>query len=106
MRLNGWQRIGIALSVLWAIYGALSAYYAIYNPISRDYSDCILPSSGEPSVDLKICDRTRDIRLANAQSYRWQTIGLVALVPILIAWLTVYALIALGRWIRAGFRGA
>ena len=41
VRLNGWQRIGIILSVLWLLVGAWFAQQAVYAPVRAGYSKCI-----------------------------------------------------------------
>ena len=87
------------LSVIWAIFGALWADYAIFMPIERDYSNCI----ANPETDLHFCDRAHDLRLSAARTYSTQFTLEAALVPIPIAWLVAYGLVALVRWIRRGF---
>ena len=43
-------------------------------------------------------------RLADADTYKWKVAALTGLAPIPIAWLLVYGLIGLVRWIRQGFK--
>jgi hypothetical protein len=41
MRVNGWQRIGIVASVLWAPIGAFWSLGKLYDPIYDSYRSCI-----------------------------------------------------------------
>jgi hypothetical protein len=112
-RLNGWQRVGIVLSVVWVIGAAIhekdelnrqyeAAYDAAWRPV---YDQCSEAQKRDPQTA-----RGMDC-LREAQRIAWATtpkvsgwsMALAALVPIPIAWLLVYALIALVRWIRRGF---
>jgi hypothetical protein len=89
MRLNGWQRIGIVASVIWAI-GA-----PIYLGLCRDV----------PSNDPQQCFQTASRHFNAVTRYPlFSANGAVAaLVPVGLGWLFAYALVYLVRWIRAGF---
>jgi hypothetical protein len=106
MRLNGWQRMGIVASVVWAIGGGLWG-----NDIAiRDgtalaklkYSICL----DQPNYNGAVCSQTFDKEYAKGVEGHWYAAALSAFVPIPIAWLIVYGLVALVRWIGAGFRSA
>ena len=97
-RLNGWQRIGIVLSVVWIIVGSYLAYGTIeaqlgLQEICADY----------PEANLGFCS-TSSVQRRGSPTILWIEAGISILAPILIAWLMAYALIYLARWIRAGFR--
>jgi hypothetical protein len=96
-RLNGWQRIGIVLTVLWAIGGTIWEVSSIIeSDTSYDsYDACVL----KPNADRRACDQEFE-----TQQFKEVRRGLVfVLAPIPIAWLIAYGLIALARWIRRGF---
>jgi hypothetical protein len=90
MRLNRWQRLGIVASVVWAIgigllghsTQALVAVWKIH---------CLLLGGAS-------CHSADTVYLV----VHWQAIAAFALVPILVAWLTVRGLVALIRRVRAG----
>jgi hypothetical protein len=68
VRLNGWQRIGIVLSVLWAIVGGLWGYHiatqeAVATPAAH-YKSRI----SQPYFDDNACSRTMDIRCGVTRS--------------------------------------
>jgi hypothetical protein len=93
MRLNGWQRIGIVASVIWAI-GA---------PIYMD-------SAAERDADEKFswvqCFQRASRAYESVPRYHFTSANgaFVALAPIPVGWLIAYALVYLVRWIRAGFK--
>jgi hypothetical protein len=108
IRLNGWQRIGIVLSVIWAIGGGVwgnsisihegDSALAILSPLrSRCYETHHGPR------DWTQCEQDFDRDYSEAIKYHWHYAAVVAFVPILLAWLIVYAFISLWRWIRRGF---
>jgi hypothetical protein len=95
-QLNGWQRIGIVLSVVWLLVGALWGWMWWIAP----YRDCVESAQSAASVKiLEFCERHHRWVFDDA----WLPALLVAVVPIPIAWLIVYIVIWLVRWIRLGF---
>lgn len=110
-RLNGWQRIGIVLSVVWAIAAGLYVRYADEKRADEmsylTYTSCVDATRAlDPQARLPYpgCDKR------SAETYtRWingsrGNAAFVALAPIPIAWLLVWGLVALVRWIRRGFK--
>jgi hypothetical protein len=104
-RLNGWQRIGIVLSVLWFLGGAFWG-----NEIAiRDGGSwptlqlkwCL----SRPNADYSECNATFEKDYEKGIAGHWSAGLLVGLVPIPIAWLLVWAVVAIVRWVRRGFRG-
>lgn len=102
-RLNGWQRIGIVLSVVWA-FGALVYIWPgeeAFEPAQKQrfYNECIF----DPKADTSLCEAkanaVHDARLRRA----WNSL-LWTLAPIPIAWLLIWGLIATVRWIGRGFQ--
>jgi hypothetical protein len=100
-RLNGWHRIGIVLSIVWAIAAWFYARHvdlALHsNVLSLEYHRCAdLPSEKE-RANCK--ERVRHDFESSFQA-DWLYVAAVALVPIPIAWLIAYALVGVVRWIR------
>jgi hypothetical protein len=93
-RLNGWQRIGIVLSVVWILVGALWGWMFA----TADYRSCVVMASSVETLDF--CNRYHRWVFDTA----WVYSLLVALVPIPIAWLLVYGVSYLVRWIKSGFK--
>ena len=110
MRLNGWQRIGIVLSILWAVGAAI---YQRNADIERaafsaglTYKGCTAVLSEKHISDFSQCglefDKTFRIMLEGS----WGNVAVVALLPIPFAWLLAYLAIWVLRWIRGGFKGS
>jgi hypothetical protein len=106
-RLNGWQRLGIVLSVVWAIVGGLYTRHADVKSASDmyilTYRSCMDAGEGQPGFDGSDCtkraERMWDIWLKGG----WLNAAFVALAPIPFFWLIAYAIVGLVRWIRRGF---
>jgi hypothetical protein len=49
------------------------------------------------------CDATWQRNYDAGLQESWSNVALVALVPVPFGWLALYALLVLGRWVRAGF---
>jgi hypothetical protein len=93
-RLNG-ARVGIIVSVAWAIVGVFLAEYILYSLTYGSFDTC-----RHSTTSLPICAQNLDRDLANAEVWRWGIYVLLALIPIPIAWLVVYGLVGIVRWIR------
>jgi hypothetical protein len=113
--LNGWQRIGIVLSVLWATVGFVWVDHSVaFNIgarfVEEDYDRCLWQRSIQPDgsvpkdTDWQPCINAFDRDWDRAVKYQWITALYFALIPILTAWLVAYGLVVVGRWIAAGFR--
>jgi hypothetical protein len=117
IRLNGLQRIGVVGSILWAIGApiymddiaekkALATFSWVYK-LCRDMQDARI-ASGLPIDHSRDCLKEAEVMSDSEPRYNLTPKGgvnviLVVFIPILLGWLAAYALVALGRWIRAGF---
>jgi hypothetical protein len=112
-RLNGWQRIGVILSVIWLIGGGFLTHAIIKDDLSRDvaWQDGVvarLSDADQVAVKARDLSKMSDGGLlmvrdsidneVNTRTAVW------TLAPLLLAWLLVYALVWLTRWVRAGFK--
>ena len=95
VRLNGWQRIGIILSVLWVLVGAWLAQQAVYAPVIAGHSKCL--SLGVPP---SICKVQLDAGIARKKEEIPGAIAVFALAPIALIWLIIW----IARWVRRGFQ--
>ena len=99
-RLHGWARIGIVLSMVWAIMGSIWALNLLFEPVYQNYATCQTLISASPSDCLQLFQT----QLADARGRRLTAVAIVGLGPIPVAWMLVYGLVALVRWIRRGFQ--
>src|SRR6266446_7650316 len=114
MRLNGWQRIGLVLSIAWVLAGGFWGNKIALDEagarISSQLDHCVAQNKlryGEygpyDQVWTPCWNEFRANFMRNAEGH-WVGAALFALVPLPIAWLLAYALLYLVRWIRAGFK--
>ena len=65
-RRNGWQRIGIILSVLWVLVGAWLAQQSVYAPVRAGHSKCIslgvTPSICKAELDKGIARKKEELQ--------------------------------------------
>jgi hypothetical protein len=105
MYLNGWQRmIGVVASVCLFIGATIWIDVSVTDQLQRralsEYHDCQKAPEDHPACPAKFA---RDFRAAT--HFHWQA-ALYPLISIPIAWLTIYGLVALVRWIRPDSRRA
>jgi hypothetical protein len=106
LRLNGWQRIGIVLSILW-IVGVLIYTWDSYRDMTARHDklhySCLF--SLDTKVTKETCDEVYDVSQMVTASVSQEKL-LRGLAPIPIAWLLVYIVVWTVRWIRRGFQPA
>ena len=108
-RLNGWQRIGIVLSLLWAVgawsYFEIAASRAAEKAYASYYALCPRERMAR-NLDATPClEQAKDLSHTTFDE-RSARAWALALYPILIAWVLVYIVVWATRWIRRGFRPA
>lgn len=114
MRLSGWQRIGIVMTVCWIIGGTpwvnKFAMDSLGADVLNEYRRCLDARSVQPDgtvppdTNWKPCIAKFEADWSPAVSGHWFYAIIFILIPIPIAWLLGYGFLSLGRWIRAGFR--
>ena len=108
MRLNGWVRIGLIASVAWIFIGGYLGNASVIDQardaVATKSRNCNLyPDGAAPRNSRAECDRQVTAAWDSAVKYHWEAAAVVALVPIPVAWLLVWGLVSLVRWVRAGF---
>jgi hypothetical protein len=105
VRLNGWQRIGIVLSVVWALVGYFLAN-AYYSDMAAGYARfSTISCFSTPQINIGECYIISEMECLVAAGI-WDNAVTASLVPVLLALLIAYAFIGLWRWIRRGFNAA
>ncbi len=120
-RLNGWQRIGVVLSVVWAIGGGCWGYNIGYHDggdVDGDFQQCRAGAQNwyqnqyqgtsrytteDLIKDLEKCHSEYLKENKEATSAGLLYAALLGLLPIPLGWFVVYKSIALLCWIREGF---
>lgn len=117
MKLNGWSRLGVVLSVMW-VAAVLSLVLVEYFRIDKERQEnCALPPAPKGFVvDVKTTPlffRWEPVDLLGKDSgayvrdfgIRTGRVLAVTLLPILGVWIGVCLVVAAVRWIKAGFIG-
>ena len=107
MKLNGWQRIGIVASVVWAIGAGLYSLNASHDREAEKAADHVARSCIEAYRNARgvnpppgQCDVSADQYTVSLQSGEFVDAAIAALVPVSLGWALGYAIV----WIRRGFR--
>ena len=103
MYLNGWQRIWLVASVCWIIGGSLWIHSFAIDDAHTGYEICFHSRSEGRSAENCESKYAANLHAVVADPYHWLYTAALTLIPIPIVWLIVYGLVALVRWIKAGF---
>src|SRR5947209_2213524 len=108
MRLNGWQRLGIVLSIIWvlgaAIYQRNADVERAEDHAQFAYKVCLEGKSLSHDNDLASCEQKREKDLVIWLEGSWGNVALISLAPIPLGWLAAFLLIYFGRAQVIGFR--
>src|SRR6266849_508340 len=101
-RLSGWQRLGLVISICWAITSFLGLRIHQYNQ-GLEQGRAMVGLCTTAGRSFNECwDESSEFRhIAIAPD--WPPIFLIALGPIPVFWLLGWAIIKTTRWVRAGF---
>jgi hypothetical protein len=107
---NGYQRIGIIVSVIWALFLAVFFLNSQLEPPRRIYDGAVAICTEQPWAERKACnDRALETFIDLSQSAKaafWKGLPIAEVATIALGWLIVYLLIWLTRWVRRGFQKA
>ena len=101
MRLNIWQRAGVVASVLWAVGGGL---YQRSHDLNEAAKAAFAPCDMDKFTDVNAFRHCGEADYASLIKDEWMNAAVVALAPILLAWLLAYVAIWVSRWVWAGRR--
>jgi hypothetical protein len=95
MRLNGWQRIGIITSVVWAIGAPIYLDYSAEQKAMEWFRASYEVCRSNPGNDGNTCFEMASRAYDNVSRYRsfadTGNVAFVSLVPIVLGWLLAYA---------------
>lgn len=108
-RLNGWQRIGVVLSILWAIGAAIynrnNQVHIAQTVLHHNLTGCLddhrlgIMRDGCNEKAVSAYELMLQISAGNVAD-----ILFYSLAPVAIGWIAIYLVIRIFRWVRAGFR--
>jgi hypothetical protein len=108
MRLTGWQRLGIALSVIWALGAGIRTHNtdvaAADNFDKFAYKVCSDGKLVAHDSDLSSCSQEREENLVTWMKNSNANVAIAALAPIPFGWLAGFILLYVGRAQVVGFR--
>jgi hypothetical protein len=104
-----WQRLGVVLSVCWIFYAMVSesAYLNDYNVkwTTPQYMHCAEERS-KAGLDFGPCTQESQKQWAMLNEDERGDILVYAVLPPIVAWISVLLSIRIGRWVLAGRRAA
>jgi hypothetical protein len=110
MRLNGWQKLGVALSIVWAVAAGIHTHgedvERAENFANLAYKTCSNTKMLAKSADLSRCEKEKATNTETWMKDSDKNVAFAALAPIPVGWLAGFILLYLGRIQLAGFRAA
>jgi len=112
-RLNGWQRIGVILSVLWIVGGGFVTHAIVDDSLRHDADlqwKLVEGLSPRDQVALKAGDFKKVstdglVALKHSMDQEVNTWTIVwTLAPLIATWALFYVIVWLTQWVRDGFR--
>lgn len=106
--LNGWQRIGVALSIVWCVGYGLYFWIDGMNGVNAT-AGAIYQSCLETHNNWDNCDQTkkyqepRDDMVTGLEKEWIQTVPVFCAVTLAIGWLAGWGIIRTVRWVGRGF---
>lgn len=106
-RLNGWQRIGIVLSIIWCIGSGVYLWIDQMNDLHESYGAQLHLCMDLPNGYEMGCIKDADAVFSNmvAALYRawpWEAL-IFCSVTLAIGWFGAWGILATKRWIARGF---
>ena len=103
MRLNGWQRIGVVLSVLWALGAAIYERNEQVKSADTLYQLKAQTCFTDPADIAKDCLDKVSLQDVSHATANWSDVAFYAVGPVVVGWLVALIALSTFRWIRAGF---
>ena len=101
MRVHGWQRVGVVLSILWAIGAAIFVRSVQvkngHSLFQMDFGDCLRSST------IEACSNKFSLQHAMDITAYWPDVAFFAFAPVIAGWIVAYIALKTFRWIKVGF---
>jgi hypothetical protein len=108
MRLTKWQRIGIVISIVWAlsagIYQRNIDIQRAEHFVDLAYRACTEAKYLHHDYDFESCSRESEKNWAIWLEGSWGNVAYISLVPIPFGWIAAYLTIKIFRWVKAEFK--
>jgi len=105
--MNGWQRIGVVLSIIWIVSAGLyqrSADMKKAGEMGAWAMDvCTRTQEAKGSNDFSRCSAEFEKMFYTFAEGSWGNVAFVAFAPVPVAWLFIYIIVWVARWVRRGF---
>ena len=105
MRLNGWQRIGVVSTVVWAAVGAMGASAYLSNE-AMEFGRHAMEICAKYPVPGEDCSQQYMRAFNGIYDQVFSFSATVALLPPLVVWPLAYLLLFIWSWVRRGFQQA
>ena len=105
MKLNGWQRIGVIASALWAIGAAIYERSGQVGDATRIHQSTLSNCSPEFTVACTDAADEKYRVLLALDFVSVSNIVFIAIGPVLLGWVSAYLIVKIVRWVKAGFLG-
>lgn len=102
MRLSGWKRIGIVVSVAWILGAGIYTYEKLINS-DLNYFMVVINDCLDEHHDANECTKQGYKYLDGARASDLMMASIVGIVPVPFAWGFAYLMLFTVRWIRRGF---
>ena len=103
MRLNGWQRMGLVLSVLWALGAAIYERNEQVKSADALYQLKAQACFTGQADTTKECLNKVSLQDAMDATANWADVAFYAFGPVIAGWIVTLIAISTFRWISAGF---
>jgi hypothetical protein len=102
--MNGWQRVGVIVSVLWILIAGFHAQNASVEFRTNLAVASMMSCEATYKTGLSNqCDSRLTQGMEGAYSDAWAAGAIVGLGPVPFAWASAYLILFLVRWVRYGF---
>jgi hypothetical protein len=102
--MNGWQRVGVIVSVLWILIAGFHAYDASVEFRTNLAVTSMMSCEATYKTGLSNqCDSRLTQGMEGAYSDAWAASVIIGLTLVPFAWASAYLSLFLVRWVRYGF---
>lgn len=103
MRINGWQRVGVVLSILWAIGAAIYVRSAQVQHADSLFQMKFSACLNEQSANVEACSNKVSLQNAMDVTAYWPDVAFFAFAPVIAGWLVACIALRIFRWVKVGF---